>query len=88
MFTSARQFDHMLEVAESIGRTAALQTALTRDVLVVSIGPVTSEGLVEHGMRADLEPLHPKMGHMVKALAEEGLSLLERKRAARAASPG
>jgi uroporphyrinogen-III synthase len=88
MFTSGRQFDHMLEVAESIGRTAALRTALARDVLVVSIGPVTSEGLVAHGVRADLEPAHPKMGHMVKALAEEGLLLLERKRAAHGASPG
>jgi len=59
-----------------------LLAALRTRVLVASIGPMTSEALAEQGLRADLEPVHPKMGHMVKALAEDGLRALERKRAA------
>jgi uroporphyrinogen-III synthase len=80
LFTSARQLDHLLEVAAQIGREPALRSALAQRVLVVSIGPVTSEALAEQGLRADLEPPHPKMGHMVKALAERGLERLEHKR--------
>jgi uroporphyrinogen-III synthase len=80
LFTSARQLDHLLEVAVQMGREPALRAALEQRVLVVSIGPMTSEALAEQGLRADLEPVHPKMGHMVKALAEDGLRQLERKR--------
>jgi uroporphyrinogen-III synthase len=83
LFTSARQLDHLLEVAAQIGREPALRSALAQRVLVVSIGPVTSEALAEQGLRADLEPPHPKMGHMVKALAERGLERLEHKRGTR-----
>jgi uroporphyrinogen-III synthase len=82
LFTSARQLDHLLEVAARIGREPELRSALERRVLVVSIGPVTSEALAEHGLRTDVEPVHPKMGHMVKALVEQGLAQLERKRSA------
>lgn len=84
LFTSARQLDHLIEVAAQMGREPALRSALAERVLVVSIGPMTSEALAEQGLRADLEPAHPKMGHMVKALAEDGLRALERKRAAAA----
>jgi uroporphyrinogen-III synthase len=80
LFTSARQLDHLIQIAAQMGRESALRDALRERVLVVSIGPMTSEALAEQGLRADLEPAHPKMGHMVKALAEDGLRALERKR--------
>jgi uroporphyrinogen-III synthase len=82
LVTSARQIDHLLEVAEQMGRRAALVRALQHSVLIGSIGPVTSEGLLEHGLRADFVPEHPKMGHLVKALAADGWRLLEAKRSA------
>ena len=34
--------------------------------MVASIGPTTSEELQRRGIRADLEPSHPKMGYLVK----------------------
>jgi uroporphyrinogen-III synthase len=82
LFTAARQLDHLIEVAAHMGREAVLRAALAERVLVVSIGPMTSEALAEQGLRADLEPVHPKMGHMVKTLAEDGVRALDRKRAA------
>jgi uroporphyrinogen-III synthase len=82
LFTSARQIDHVMEVARQMGREAQLRSALTSDVLVASIGPVTTEALAAHGVTADLEPAHPKMGHLVKALVEDAVRLLDRKRGA------
>ena len=42
--------------------------------------PVTSEALAEQGLHADVEPEHPKMGHLVKALVERGPAALATKR--------
>jgi uroporphyrinogen-III synthase len=81
LFTSAQQLEHLLEIAQRLGKREALLQALRARVLVASIGPVTSEALAERGITADLEPEHPKMGHLVKALAGEGVRALERKRA-------
>jgi uroporphyrinogen-III synthase len=81
LFTAAQQLEHLLEVAARGGRRDVLLSALRARVLVGSIGPVTSEALAERGVRADLEPEHPKMGHLVKTLARDGLQALERKRA-------
>ena len=80
VFTSAQQLDHLLQVATEDGRAGALREALAARVLVASIGPVTSEALREQGLAVDLEPQHPKMGHLVKTLASDGLKQLERKR--------
>jgi uroporphyrinogen-III synthase len=80
LVTSAQQLEHLFEVAERKGRRAALIDALRARVLIASIGPLTSEALVELGLRADLEPEHPKMGHLVKAVAADGVRALARKR--------
>ena len=81
-FTSAQQLDHLLVLAESMGRGPALRVALAQRVLVASIGPVTTEALREAGIHADVEPDHPKLGHLVLALAEHGPSRLAQKRSA------
>ena len=57
LFTSARQIEHVLAVAQEMGREASLRAALSSDVLVASIGPVTTEALVGQGLAVDLEPL-------------------------------
>jgi uroporphyrinogen-III synthase len=48
--------------------------------MVASIGPTTSEELERRGIRADLEPSHPKMGYLVKEASEQAAELLCRKR--------
>lgn len=83
LFTSGRQVDHLLQVAARLGQREALLQALARDVLVVSIGPVTSEALRAHGLDVDLSPARPKMGPMVQAVAQQGPALLSAKRSRR-----
>jgi uroporphyrinogen-III synthase len=80
LFTSAQQLQHLLELADRKGKRDPLLRALRERVVIASIGPVTSEALEEQGLRADLEPDHPKMGHLVKALALGGAAALARKR--------
>jgi uroporphyrinogen-III synthase len=69
LFTSAQQAVHMLDVAAEMGRETELRAALTDRTVVGSIGPTTSETLHERGLPVDLEPEHPKMGHLVVAVA-------------------
>jgi uroporphyrinogen-III synthase len=54
---------------------------LQRRVLCASIGPVTSEALLAQGLPVDITPEHPKMGHLVSAVAKLGPQLLAAKRA-------
>lgn len=80
LFTSAQQVEHVLRVAREEQLEDALLDALGRTLLVASIGPVTTDALREHGIAVDVEPAHPKMGHLVKALAEQAQPALEAKR--------
>jgi uroporphyrinogen-III synthase len=54
--------------------------------VVASIGPTTSEELQRRGIRADLEPSHPKMGFLVKETSERAAELLRGKRAGKASA--
>jgi len=81
LFTSAQQVEHLFAVAAQTGRAAALAEALRAHVVCASIGPVTSEALVARGLSADLAPEHPKMGHLVQAIARNARAALEQKRA-------
>jgi uroporphyrinogen-III synthase len=69
LFTSAQQVEHLLQIAAEEGREAELRTALARSIIVASVGPTTSETLRAHGLPVDIEPEHPKMGHLVAAAA-------------------
>jgi uroporphyrinogen-III synthase len=80
LFTSARQVDHVIETARRLGRLDAVLRAVQRTVFA-SIGPVCSEALQAHGLPVDLEPEHPKMGHLINAVAQRGATLLAAKRA-------
>ncbi len=77
--TSGRQVEHLLDVAERRGRRALLLSALHERVVIASIGPVATETLAEHGLPADIAPAHPKMGHLVLAIAKEGPDALASK---------
>jgi len=69
MFTAAQQVVHLLQVAAAEGSEADLRAALADRVIVGSIGPTTTETLREHALPVDIEPVHPKMGHLVAAVA-------------------
>lgn len=69
LFTAAQQVVHLLQVADQEGQAAKLRDALARHTVVGSIGPATSQALREHFLPVDIEPDHPKMGHLVAAVA-------------------
>ena len=79
MFTSAHQVVNMFRMAEQLGLSAPLESAL-RQTVIASIGPTTTEMLVECNVAVDIEPKHSKMGHLVSAAAEKAPALVERKR--------
>jgi uroporphyrinogen-III synthase len=68
LFTAAVQVHHLLQVAEEMSSKDSLLAALGK-IKIASIGPVTSEALGEYGIRANLEPTHPKMGLLVREAA-------------------
>ncbi len=80
LFTTSVQVDHLLKVAAESGLEEPLRAAL-RDTVVASIGPTCSETLREHGLSVDLEPEHPKMGHLVVTAARHAQVLRRIKRA-------
>ena len=69
LFTSAQQVEHVLQVAAAEGIEGAVRAAMARHVVVGSIGPTTSAALRAHGLPVDIEPEHPKSGHLVAAVA-------------------
>ncbi len=79
LFTNATQVDHLFKIAAEERLDQRLRQALSQ-VLIASIGPICSESLEQFGLKADMEPDHPKMGHLVAAVAQRGRHLLERKR--------
>ncbi len=69
LFTSAQQVEHLLQIAAEEGLDASLRAAFAHSMLVGSVGPTTSETLRAHQLPVDIEPEHPKMGHLVVAAA-------------------
>jgi len=84
MFTSSVQFVHAARVAAEIGSGVQFTKGLNRS-LIASIGPIASETLRKNGIEVDFEPSHPKMGFLVKEVAENSAALLRRKAEAKAA---
>ena len=78
LFTSRAQVDHAFAVAAEEQLAGAVRDGLRRGV-VASIGPVCSEALRAEGLVPDLEPEHPKMGHLVKTAAERSEAILRTK---------
>ncbi len=80
MWTSSFQLTSVLTVAESLGLQPEWRDAARRCV-IASIGPTATEHLIAEGLPPDLEPSHPKMGHLVREALERGAILLAQKRA-------
>src|SRR5262249_55630914 len=79
LFTSARQADHFLQIADRLNLRSAIVDAARR-ILIASIGPVCSDALRAEGFSVDLEPEHPRMGQLVSAVARRGVASLAAKR--------
>ena len=86
LFTSAHQAVNLLRIATALDCESDLRSAL-QSMVVASIGPTTSEMLQHLDIPIDLEPDHPKMGHLVQASAEKGPRILKAKRFARSPRP-
>lgn len=84
LFTNAVQVRHLLQLAQQRGVEAPLREALKR-VVLASVGPTTSEALIQHGLPVDFEPSHPKMGPLIDELSREVGTLMAAKRAGMAA---
>lgn len=70
-FTSQVQIRHLYRVAADLGiPSPALTAALNARAIVAVVGPTCAAALAERGVAVDSAPAHPKMGHMVAALAE------------------
>ena len=78
-FTTSVQVVHLWQIAEELRLDAEIRRQLGRAV-IASIGPTTSEELRRHGLTADLEPTHPKLGVLVREAAERAAGLLRAKR--------
>ena len=81
LFMTAVQVIHLFAVAEEMNLRAELQRALKR-IVVVSVGPTTTEELQHYGVQPDFEPSRPRMGFMVNEAAQYAKKLLASKRSA------
>jgi uroporphyrinogen-III synthase len=70
VFTSQIQIRHLFLVAADSVSPAELAQALNTKTIVASVGPTCTAVLHEQGVTPHVEPEHPKMGHLIKALAE------------------
>ncbi|HEY2467358.1 MAG TPA: uroporphyrinogen-III synthase [Terracidiphilus sp.] len=79
LFMTAVQVIHLFQVAEEMGLLEEMKADLRR-VVVVSIGPTTSEELAHYGISPDFEPSRPKMGFIVNEAAQYSARILEQKK--------
>jgi uroporphyrinogen decarboxylase len=79
MFTAGNQVFNLLKLADELGLAEEVRAGF-RNMVVASIGPTTSEILRNENLPVDMEPSHPKMGHLVQETAQRAAELLARKR--------
>jgi uroporphyrinogen-III synthase len=79
LFMTAVQVIHLFQIAEEMGLRDELSVAL-RSLVVVSIGPTTSEELAHYGITPDFEPSRPKMGFIVNEAAQYAGKILNQKK--------
>ncbi len=79
LFMTAVQVIHLFQVAAEMGLTDALRRGLEA-LVVVSIGPTTTEELQHYSVKPDFEPSRPKMGFMINEAAQYAAKVLATKR--------
>jgi uroporphyrinogen-III synthase len=70
VFTSQIQARHLFLVAEGTVSHDELAQALNTQTIVASIGPTCTAVLRDLGVTPHVEPQHPKIGYLMKALAD------------------
>ena len=70
VFTSQIQIRHLFQVAEEARLSRELTRALNERSIVASVGPTCTGVLQKFGVTPHVVPEHPKMGHLVLALAQ------------------
>jgi len=79
LFMTAVQVIHLFQVAEQMGCVEDMRAGMDT-IVVVSIGPTTSEELMQYGVTPDFEPSKAKMGFMVNEAAQYAGKVLKQKR--------
>jgi uroporphyrinogen decarboxylase len=82
LFTSAAQVTHLMQLAGAHGIEEQLRRALS-EIVVGSIGPSCSEAMRRYGLTVDIQPLHPKLGHLVRDAMDRAPEILREKRRSR-----
>jgi uroporphyrinogen-III synthase len=80
LFTSSIQLDHLLMVANTLELQSQVTSALREYTAIASVGPVMTASLKAAGLPAELIPVHPKMGALVKVASEMASAILAQKR--------
>jgi uroporphyrinogen-III synthase len=70
VITSAPQVRHLFLVAEGLGLREELEAALAAHVYLAAVGVVAAAALEREGLAADLVAQPPRLGALVRALAE------------------
>ena len=70
MLTTQSQAHNLFRIAEQVGLADELREALSSGIVVASVGPVCTRALHDHGVEPHVEPVNPKMGPLVLALAD------------------
>jgi uroporphyrinogen-III synthase len=86
LFMTAVQVNHLFQIAEQMNCQQDLRDGLAK-MVVVSIGPTTSEELAHYGIKPDFEPSRPKMGFIVNEAAQYAGKLLNEKRSGSEPTP-
>ena len=79
LFTTSQQVVHLMLIAREMDLEEAVAQGVRKSV-IASIGPTTTETLVDYGFTPDLEPSHPKLGILIKEAAEQAESILWNKK--------
>jgi uroporphyrinogen-III synthase len=79
LFMTAVQVIHLFQVAEQMACVEELRAGLEA-IVVISIGPTTTEELLHYAIKPDFEPSRPKMGFMINEAAQYAGKVLRQKR--------
>ena len=81
LFMTAVQVIHLFKVAEEMGMADDLRHGLAA-LVVLSIGPTTTEELQHYRITPDFEPSRPKMGFLINEAAQYAAKFIAEKSAA------
>jgi uroporphyrinogen-III synthase len=79
LFMTAVQVIHLFQVADRMKCVAEMRAGLL-SMVIISIGPTTTEELTHYGITPDFEPSRPKMSFIVNEAAQYAGRVLEQKR--------